>query len=119
MELSDVYYIESEGHNLIYHTKEESVVSSGTMKSVETAMENLIYHTKEESVVSSGTMKSVETAMEGMDFSRINKCYLVNLEHVDGVQDKYAIVHGDRLLISRPRTKQFMQELTRYWGERS
>ena len=26
MELSDVYYIESEGHNLIYHTKEESVV---------------------------------------------------------------------------------------------
>ena len=28
-------------------------------------------------------MKSVETAMEGMDFSRINKCYLVNLEHVD------------------------------------
>lgn len=94
MELSDVYYIESEGHNLIYHTKEGSVVSSGTMK-------------------------SVETAMEGMDFSRINKCYLVNLEHVDGVQDKYAVVHGDRLLISRPRTKQFMQELTRYWGERS
>ena len=80
---------------------------------------NLIYHTKEGSAVSSGTMKSVETAMEGMDFSRINKCYLVNLEHVDGVQDKYAIVHGDRLLISRPRIKQFMQELTRYWGERS
>lgn len=93
-ELSDIYYVESEGHNLIYHTKDGA----------ETA---------------SGTMKSVETAMEGMNFSRINKCYLVNLEHVDGVQDKYAIVHGDRLLISRPRTKQFMQELTRYWGERS
>ena len=94
MELSDVYYVESEGHNLIYHTKEGSAVSSGTMK-------------------------SVEMAMEGMDFSRINKSYLLNLEHVDGVQDKYAIVHGDRLLISRPRIKQFMQELTRYWGERS
>ena len=94
MDLSDVYYIESEGHNLIYHTKDGSSVSSGTMK-------------------------AVETAMEGMDFSRINKCYLVNLEHVDGVQDKYAIVHGDRLLVSRPRMKQFMQELTRYWGERS
>lgn len=94
MELSDIFYIESEGHNLLYHTKDGTSVSSGTMK-------------------------SVETAMEGMDFSRINKCYLVNLEHVDGVQDKYAIVHGDRLLISRPRMKQFMQELTRYWGERS
>ena len=94
MELSDIYYIESEGHNLIYHTKDGTSVSSGTMK-------------------------SVETAMEGMDFSRINKCYLVNLEHVDGVQDKYAVIHGERLLISRPRMKQFMQELTRYWGERS
>ncbi len=94
MDVSDIYYIESEGHNLIYHTKDGTPVSSGTMK-------------------------SVETAMEGMEFSRINKCYLVNLEHVDGVQDKYAIVRGDRLLISRPRMKQFMQELTRYWGERS
>ncbi len=94
MELCDIYYIESEGHNLIYHTKDGTSVSSGTVK-------------------------SVETAMGGMDFCRINKCYLVNLEHVDGVQDKYAIVHGDRLLVSRPRMKQFMQELTRYWGERS
>src|SRR5699024_5708028 len=58
MELSDIFYIESEGHNLLYHTKDGTSVSSGTMK-------------------------SVETAMEGMDFSRINKCYLVNLEHVD------------------------------------
>lgn len=94
MELSDVYYIESEGHNLVYHTREGTAVSSGTMK-------------------------SVEETMLGLDFSRINKCYLVNLEHVDGVQDKYAVVHGEKLLISRPRMKQFMQELTRYWGERS
>lgn len=94
MDISDIYYIESEGHNLVYHTKDGSFVSAGTMKSLESGMgEN--------------------------DFTRINKCYLVNLEHVDGVQDKYAIVHGDRLLISRPRMKQFMQELTRYWGERS
>lgn len=91
MELSDVYYIESEGHNLVYHTREGTAVSSGTMK-------------------------SVEETMLGLDFSRINKCYLVNLEHVDGVQDKYAVVHGEKLLISRPRMKQFMQELTRYWG---
>lgn len=93
MDLSDIYYIESEGHNLIYHMREENAIASGTMK-------------------------SVEEAMSGNDFSRINKCYLVNLEHVDAVKDKYAIVHGDELLISRPRMKQFMQELTRYWGER-
>ena len=92
--LSDIYYIESEGHSLTYHMKEGTEVSSATMKSVESAMEN-------------------------MDFVRINKCYLVNLEHVDGVKDKYAVVHGEKLLISRSRMKPFMQELTRYWGERS
>lgn len=92
--LSDIYYIESEGHNLIYHTKTGSILSSGTMKAAEESMEKL-------------------------DFSRINKCYLVNLEHVEGVQDKFAVVHGEQLLISRPRIKLFMQELARYWGERS
>lgn len=94
MELSDIYYIESEGHNLIYHTE------SGT-------------------ITSSGTMKSAESALDSMNFSRINKCYLVNLEHVDGVKEKYAVIRDEQLLISRPRMKQFMQELTKYWGERS
>lgn len=94
MELADIYYIESQGHDLIYHTKEGTPVAGSTMK-------------------------SVEDMMTEMDFFRINKCYLVNLQHVEGVQDKYAVVHGERLLISRPRMKQFMQELTRYWGGRS
>ncbi|HJB00136.1 MAG TPA: LytTR family DNA-binding domain-containing protein [Candidatus Mediterraneibacter merdavium] len=94
MELADIYYIESQGHDLIYHTKDGTPVAGSTMK-------------------------SVEDRMTEMDFFRINKCYLVNLEHVEGVQDKYAVVHGERLLISRPRMKQFMQELTRYWGGRS
>lgn len=92
-DISDVYYIESEGHNLIYHTRTGNEISSGTMK-------------------------SAEETMAEMGFSRINKCYLVNLQHVDAVKDKYAEVNGEHLLISRPRLKQFMQELTRYWGER-
>lgn len=94
MDLSDIYYIESEGHNLIYHIK------GGTAEA-------------------SGTMKAVEEELSEYGFFRINKCYLVNLEHVDGVQDKFAAVRNDKLLISRPKMKQFMQELTRYWGERS
>lgn len=42
---------------------------------------------------------------------------LINLEHVEGVRDKCAVVKGERLLISRPRSSVFMQELTRYWSE--
>lgn len=92
LESSDVYYVESQGHNLIFHLKDEDVISSSTMKSVEEELRKL-------------------------NFSRGNKCYLINLEHVEGVKDKCAIVRGRELLLSRSGLKSFMQDLTRYWGE--
>lgn len=92
LEASDIYYVESQAHNLIYHTKEGVFISSGTMK-------------------------QAEASLSGMNFSRGNKGYLINLEHVEGVRDKCAVVKGEKLLLSRPRTNAFMQELTRYWSE--
>ncbi len=92
MEVSDIYYIESEGHNLVYHTREGNFISAGTMK-------------------------SAESALADMHFSRGNKGYLINLEHVEGVRDKCAVVKGESLLLSRPRMNAFMQDLTKYWSE--
>ncbi|MDE6888854.1 MAG: LytTR family DNA-binding domain-containing protein [Eubacterium sp.] len=92
MDAADIYYVESQAHNLIYHTKDGVFVASGTMK-------------------------QAEELLQGMNFSRGNKGYLINLEHVEGVQDKCAVVKGEKLLISRPRSSVFMQELTRYWSE--
>lgn len=92
LESSDIYYIESQGHNLIFHMKDEEVVSGGTMKSMEEELKKL-------------------------NFSRGNKCYLINLEHVEGIKDKCAIVKGEALLLSRSGLKSFMQDLTKYWGE--
>lgn len=88
----DIYYVESEGHNLIFHTKEGEVLSQGTMKSAEEVLSKL-------------------------NFSRGNKCYLINLEYVEGVKDKCAVVKGEPLLLSRSGMKSFMQDLTKYWGE--
>ena len=93
LKVADIYYVESVGHNLIYHSASGNHISPGTMKSVEEELTNI-------------------------GFSRGNKCYLINLEHVDGIKDKCAIVHGEALQISRPRTNAFMQELAKYWGER-
>lgn len=90
--VSDIYYVESEGHNLLYHTKNGTIVSPGTMK------------------------YAVEM-LEKQHFSRGNKGYLINLEHVEGVRDKCAQVNGENLLLSRLGMKKFMQDLTRYWGE--
>lgn len=88
----DIYYVESQGHNLVYHTAEENYMCVGTMK-------------------------AAEEELEPFGFCRGNKCYLINLEHVDGVRDKGAIVKGENLQLSRPRVNGFMQALTRYWGD--
>ena len=94
LKVSDIYYVESVGHNLIYHS------ASGDH-------------------VSPGTMKAAEESLSAAGFSRANKCYLINMEHVDGIQDKCAMVHGEALQISRPRLNAFMQDLTKYWGEKT
>lgn len=94
LKVSDIYYVESVGHNLIYH---------GTLGDY----------------TSPGTMKQAEESLTGSGFSRANKCYLINMKHVDGIRDKCAIVHGQSLQISRPRLNVFMQDLTKYWGEKT
>lgn len=92
LDVSDIYYIESEGHTLVYHTSRGNLCSSGTMK-------------------------AAETRFEGMHFSRGNKGYLINLKHVEAIEEKCAVVKGEKLLISRPRMNDFMRDLTKYWGE--
>lgn len=92
LDVANIYYIESQGHNLIFHT------ASGEYES-------------------SGTMKDVEDKLAAMNFFRGNKGYLINLAHVDGVQEGCAVVKGESLVLSRSRKKEFMEALTRYWGE--
>ena len=90
--VANIYYIESQGHTLILHT---------ILGDYET----------------SGTMKEMEEKLKGMNFCRGNKGYLINLQHVDGIQDGCATVKGEQLVLSRARKKEFMEELTKYWGE--
>jgi DNA-binding LytR/AlgR family response regulator len=89
--ISDICYIESHGHRLIFHTLTEEYVTFATMK-------------------------EVEEKLKDMDFFRCNKGYLLNLAHVDGVQEGCVIMNGERLVISRARKKEFMEALTNYLG---
>lgn len=93
IDVRDIQYVESDKHRLIFHTKDG-----------------------EYSMV--GTLKDLQKRLEGENFYRSNSCYLVNLERVEGIEDDYAIVDGERLKISRPRKKGFIQTLTNYIGEK-
>jgi len=90
-EVGDIFYIERLGHQLMLHTRDG-------------------VHT------SSATLQQMEEALAGKGFVRCNKGYLVNLAHVSGVQDGCAVVHGEKLLISRGRRGIFLDALADYVG---
>ncbi len=93
IDVSSVYYIESQGHDIIYHT------SSGEY-------------------VSSGTMKELETTLVPLHFFRGSKWYLINLQQVDGFENSTATLkNGKKIPLSRSRKKEFMEALAKYWTE--
>lgn len=58
------------------------------------------------------TLQEMEHMVEGQGFSRCNRCYLVNLRRVTGVEKDAVRVGEYSLPISRPRKKQFLRELS-------
>ncbi|MCR4746000.1 MAG: LytTR family transcriptional regulator, partial [Lachnospiraceae bacterium] len=84
---------------------------------IEVLNHDLIYHTIDEKIESRGTMREMEEALAKEHFFRCSKCYLVNLEHVNKVDDLSVTVGSDILQISRLKKKQFMDELNKFMNE--
>lgn len=63
------------------------------------------------------TLKNLEDSINSVAFFRCNKCYLVNLEYVEGVQGNNAGIGDDLVQISRSRKKDFMDALNNYIHE--
>lgn len=98
-------------------------VKGGTLKLdtdnifyIERLGRQLMIHTRSGTYVSTATLQQLEEALTGKGFARCNKGYLVNLDHVDGVQDGCAVIRGDKLLISRGRRASFLQALADWVG---
>lgn len=89
LEIDNIFYIESEGHNLNFYT------TSGEF-------------------TIRAKMGDFEEQLSPYNFFRSNKGYLVNLKYVDGVENGSCIIAGKKLLISRARKNDFMTALTDY-----
>lgn len=89
--LNELYYIESQGHYLHFHTNQDDYVTLERMKHVEKELEN-----------------------DG--FFRCNNGYLVNLKYVQAIENNIVTVGPHQLQISRPRKKDFLNALTNYLG---
>jgi DNA-binding LytR/AlgR family response regulator len=91
LDIAKISYIESQGHKIMIHTKDD------------------IYNIQ-------GTMKNMEEQLSKYNFFRCNNCYLINLRYVESVQLNVVMVAGEILQISRPRKKPFMEALTDFVG---
>lgn len=92
IEISSLYYIEVRDHNLCFHTK------TG------------IFSRR-------GTMKEMEEKLAEEPFFRCNKCYLINLEHVNGFEGSNVLLGEEVVQVSRARKKEMMDALNNYLNE--
>lgn len=112
------------------HQKDESpsvVISNDTgkykiflksLRYVETFNRNLLLHTEQENILCYKSMKEMERELEGMGFARCHTSYLVNLGYVKNAKKlEIELITGEKLPVSQPRRKEFMEKLAAYWGD--
>lgn len=90
--LDELLYAESEGHYIHLHLADETLTIWDTMK-------------------------NLEKKLLPFDFFRCNNGYLVNLKQVKGIENNHVLIGNEKLLISRPRKKEFLSVLTNYLGD--
>jgi DNA-binding LytR/AlgR family response regulator len=91
LDSAKITYIESQGHNVVFHTRDEDYIGRDSLR-------------------------NLEKKLEGHHFSRCNSCYLVNLAYVTQVDKNVVFVGGTELQISRPKKKPFMEDLAKFVG---
>lgn len=92
-------------------------ISSNELLYVEVQGHSLTYHTPGQDIRARGTMGSAEEQLAPWDFLRCNNCYLVNPRHIDWVRGYTVQVGDEKLQISHPRRKKFMESLSQWYGK--
>ena len=91
-------------------------ISTDDLKFVEVNGHYLYYHTKEGVFKQKASLKELEEKIAGPAFKRCNNCYLVNLKYVERVEKDDICIAGERLKMSRPKKKEFLNALANYMG---
>lgn len=95
--VSALYWVESQGHRLTYHTR------NGEYDSTTSSMREL--------------EQELEKTLGITSFFRCNKCYLINLSYVTGMDESDVLLKDQRIQISRSRKGELKKALLEYMGE--
>ena len=92
-------------------------VTLSSLRYIETFNRNLLFHTEQENIICYKSMKEAEQELKDKGFARCHTSYIVNLFYVKGVKKlDIELITGENIPISQPKRKEFMEQLTEYWG---
>lgn len=91
LKYSEIGFIETDGHYLIFHVGEKT------------------YSVR-------GSVKNIEEDFSKYYFYKINSGYLVNMRQIQEIKEDEVVVNNQKLLISRRRKQDFLIAFTRFVG---
>lgn len=93
-------------------------ISLKALRFVETFNRNLLLHTEDENIICYKNMKEMEQELCSHSFARCHTSYIVNLFYIKGTRKlEIELITGEKLPISQPKRKDFMEKLAEYWGD--
>ena len=84
---------------------------------VEVQDHDLLFHTRNESILTRGSLAEVEAKLGNAGFFRCNKYCLVNLAFADSLQGIDLVVAGEHIQVSRAKKKAILDALNNYLNE--
>ena len=116
--MSAVHMIRSRSQRHIIVTTNEGLekLQSDEIFYIETDGHYLCFHTKRGDFRHKGAMKTLQKELEDLPFRLCNQSFLVNLSQVRSIRGDDIMVGEDWIRMSRPRKKTFLGELADYMG---
>lgn len=67
--------------------------------------------TRERKYITHNTIKNIESRVDGMGFLKVHRSYIVNMAHVDDLQDCCLLVKGNSIPVSKSHKLRIRQQL--------
>lgn len=103
-------------HVVVKEKQTKRVIASDDIYYLEATNHRVVLHTKHGEITSWGSLREYAEMLSDAHFANCSRDYLVNLKYVHTVQERDIEVGGDVIPMSRDKKKQFMSQLTQFYG---
>lgn len=92
------------------------VLHSSQIYYIEVMNHSLIYHTKNGTITTRGSLRELEQKLKTAGFKRCSKSFLLNMAYISAIQGNSIHIGGDSIPLSRSMRKELLYSLADYYG---